>query len=515
MIIVRQVKLDLLESEERLEEKLRRKLHLSPLEKFSFKIDQRSLDLRKKPYHSYSLIVDIKNEKRFLKLKDVEIYKPFILDLKKKDYSFTPIIIGYGPSGIFANYLLNQAGFKPIVIERGGAIKKRVKDVENFLKTGELNEESNIQFGEGGAGTFSDAKLTTRIKDPLTSFIVDTLIKYGAPQTIRYDHHPHIGTDRIRDVIQNITEDMRQRGTVFHFNEKVIDLMIKDNEIEGVKTDKGEYHSPCVILACGHSSEDIYHLLRKRKVYLESKALAVGFRVEHPQDMIDRLQYKKAYDILKKEPSEYFLRAKTSLDKGVYSFCMCPGGEVINASFKKDRVFTNGMSYYKRASKIANSAILAQIDESDYGQDLFSSLNYLINLERKAYKITNSNKALSQNIRDYLKGELHPLLFESTYHFGTMLYDFNHFFSPRLNKAFHEALEHFDKLLPGFVDQGIMVGPETRSSAPLRIKRDISLQSVNTRGLYPVGEGAGYGGGIMSCALDGLHSALKIIEVSN
>ncbi len=515
MIIVRQVKLDLLEGEEKLALKLRHKLHLDKDEKFSYKIEHRSLDLRKKAHYSYSLIVEIKNEQRFLHLKDVELYKPFKLELKPQQYPFRPIIIGYGPSGIFANYLLVKAGFKPIVFERGSRILNRVKAVEHFLKTGELNEESNVQFGEGGAGTFSDAKLTTRIKDPLISFITEVLIAYGAPCEIRYEHHPHIGTDKIRTVIQNLTDDMMQKGSSFHFDERVSDLLIKDHQIKGVITAKGTYQSPVVILACGHSSEDIYELLYKKGVYLENKALAVGFRVEHPQELIDRLQYKDNYAFLKEIPSEYFLRAKTSLNKGVFSFCMCPGGEIVNASFKKDRVLTNGMSYYKRDSQLANSAILVQIDTSDYGEALFAPLDYIKALEKKAYDITRSNKALAQNIKDYLKKEVHPLIFNSSYRLGTKLYDLNAFFDAPINKALHEALHHFDKLLPGFIDKGIIVGPETRSSAPLRIKRDQSRQSVNTKGLYPIGEGAGYGGGIMSCALDGLHTAFKIIEISS
>ena len=515
MLLVKQVKLKLEEDEKVLATKLRKRLGLKKDENLTFKIDRKSLDLRDEAKISYNLLVDVKNENKYLRLKDVEKYTPFKLDITKKDRPFRPVIIGYGPSGIFANYLLLKAGYKPIVIERGSAIKKREKDVENFFKTGLLNEESNVQFGEGGAGTFSDAKLTTRIKDPLIKFITEVFIKYGASENIRYDHHPHVGTDVIRKVIQNMTEDMINNGSTILFDEKVSDLLISDGKIEGVISDKNTYYSPLVILASGHSGIEIYHMLKKHGVYLENKDFAIGFRVEHRQEFIDHNQYKEYYDLLSNNPSEYFLRAKTSLNKGVYSFCMCPGGEVINATFKKGHLFTNGMSYHDRASKVANSAILIQVSKEDYGDELFGGLEFIDHYERKAFGIDGTYKALAQNIKDYLNDELNPLIFESTYKMKTKLYNFNDFFAPNLNKGFHEALRHFDHLMPGFIEKGIMVGPETRSSAPLRIKRDTSFQSVNTKGLYPIGEGAGYGGGIMSCALDALRAALKIIEVSS
>ena len=452
MIIVRQVKLDLLESEERLEEKLRRKLHLSPLEKFSFKIDQRSLDLRKKPYHSYSLIVDIKNEKRFLKLKDVEIYKPFILDLKKKDYSFTPIIIGYGPSGIFANYLLNQAGFKPIVIERGGAIKKRVKDVENFLKTGELNEESNIQFGEGGAGTFSDAKLTTRIKDPLTSFIVDTLIKYGAPQTIRYDHHPHIGTDVLRQVVRGIRERIRSRGGEVRFRSRVAGLICRDGRLLGlVLSDGQEIEAQAVILAVGHSARELFFELSKKQIHMEPKAFAVGLRIQHPQADINLSQYG-LLDPGKLGPAPYKLTAKASNGRGVYSFCMCPGGYVVNASSEPGRLAVNGMSDHKRDGKNANSALIVTITPEDFGRPgPLGGVYFQRELEERAFLLGQGNIPV-QLYGDFRENRLSSGFGAVGPEFcgNTAFGDLRSLLPEALNQAFLEGMEQFGKKIRNF-----------------------------------------------------------------
>ena len=246
---------------------------------------------------------------------------------------------------------------------------------------------------------------------------------------------------------------------------------------------------------------------------MEPKDFSIGFRVEHPQNLINLNQYNdlRYLDIL--GPAEYFLRAKTSLDKGVYSFCMCPGGFVVPSSSDLNTIVTNGMSYSKRDNHLANSAILVQVSSEDFGDKLFDGFEYIHKLEKKAYDISGSYKALSSNIKDYINNTVNPLIFESSYSLGTVLYNFNNFFDEKLNKAFIEAFEYFDKRIPGFIDSGIMVGPETRSSCPVRIKRNELLESVSTNGLYPMGEGAGYAGGIMSSALDGIRVALKIIDI--
>lgn len=513
MILVKNINLTIDEKEEKLPYKTARKLGIDPSLISSLSIAHKSLDARKEPVFNYQVIVEIPNENRFLRRKDIEEYNQPDLSAPAICTTVRPIIIGLGPSGLFCAHRLLEAGVKPIVIERGSRINKREKAVELFLNEGVLDPESNVQYGEGGAGTFSDAKLTTRIKDPFIKYIIDILIAFGADKKIAYEAHPHVGTDKIRGVIAKMTDSMTERGADFYFDEKVIDFIISSNQARGVITDKHRFESPIIIAAFGHSAYDTFNMLNQRNVYLESKDFSIGFRVEHPQKMIDINQYgAKAAEKLD-IPAEYFLRAKTKTGKGVYSFCMCPGGYVMPSSSDIGGIVTNGMSYSKRDSAFANSAILATIDRSDYGNDLFDGFNYIRDLERKAYRISNSYRAPAQNIKDYLSSTVSNLIFPSTYALGTVNYNLNTFFSNRINNAFHEAILHFDRLIPGFINEGIMVAPETRSSCPIRIKRNPDGTSISTKGLYPIGEGAGYAGGIMSSALDGIKAADKIISV--
>ncbi|MDY3091756.1 MAG: hypothetical protein SOW61_02915 [Erysipelotrichaceae bacterium] len=513
MLLINQIKLHLDEDESSLKKHLLKKLRISESELITYRIYSRSIDARKEPLLVYTLLVSLKNEKRYIGQKDVKEYVSYDREFKKINTDKRPVIIGYGPSGIFSALFLLEHGIKPIVFERGNRISIRKEEVYNFFNDGILNPESNVQFGEGGAGTFSDAKLTTRIKDPYIEYITDKFIEYGAKENIRYDAHPHIGTDEIQKIITSMTDDMASKGVDFHFGEAVKEFIIENNRIKGVITDKDTYYSDYVLLGIGHSSYDTIRQLYKCGVYMEPKDFSIGFRVEHPQNLINLNQYNdlRYLDIL--GPAEYFLRAKTSLDKGVYSFCMCPGGFVVPSSSDLNTIVTNGMSYSKRDNHLANSAILVQVSSEDFGDKLFDGFEYIHKLEKKAYDISGSYKALSSNIKDYINNTVNPLIFESSYSLGTVLYNFNNFFDEKLNKAFIEAFEYFDKRIPGFIDSGIMVGPETRSSCPVRIKRNELLESVSTNGLYPMGEGAGYAGGIMSSALDGIRVALKIIDI--
>ena len=467
----------------------------------SYKIRKKSLDARKEPLYVYSVLVDVENEDRYIR-KGYQKYLPVSLDPEPVDTDETCIVIGYGPSGLFSAYRLHSAGYKVIVFEKGKRIRERAADVEYFFKTGILDPESNVQFGEGGAGTFSDAKLTTRIKDPYIDYILDLFIRFGASEKIRYENHAHIGTDEIRKIISNITDHLIEEGVEFHFKESVTDLLLNEkHEAIGVKTEKGSYMADHILLGIGHSAQDTYEILKKRNVHMEKKDISIGFRVEHPQSFIDARQTNEKI----KDANEYFLRYKG--EKGVYSFCMCPGGIVIPAMSDPGSIVTNGMSYAARDSGYANSAILIQI----FKEEFEDGLDYLRSIEKEAYGYAHSYQALAQNIKDFMNGELHPLLFESTYPLGTVPYDFNTFFHDNDLKIMKEAFLDFDRKIQGFIDKGIIVGPETRSSSPIRINRDESYQSVNTKNLYPMGEGAGYGGGIMSCALDGIRIANAIL----
>ena len=498
MLLVNGIKLRPGEDEVILKKKLERKLR-HPVR--SFQIRKKSLDARKEPFFVYSLIVEIDDEQKYLS-KDVTIYRKANLKPEYRERNATCIIAGYGPSGIFAALRLMEAGFKVHVFEKGKRIRQRERDVERFFREGILNPSSNVQFGEGGAGTFSDAKLTTRIKDPYIDYILDGFVEHGACESIRYENHAQIGTDEIRKIIESMTDDMAQKGVVFHFEEEMKDVILNDrHEVTGIRTKKGDYSCDHLLLGVGHSACETIMMLKEKGVFIESKDIALGFRVEHPQSFIDARQTKSRVEAA----NEYFLRYKG--EKGVYSFCMCPGGIVIPAMSDEATIVTNGMSYAARDSGVANSAILIQIskDEFDDGYD------FLHDLERKAYLYSGSYRALAQNIADFMEGKLEPLRFASTYPLDTVLYDFNEFFSQKDCRILKEALLDFDRKIPGFIDKGIMVGPETRSSCPVRIRRNEHFESINTGNLFPMGEGAGYGGGIMSCALDGIRIANELI----
>ena len=500
MLLINNLKLGINEDENKLKEliekKIRHKIN-------SFKIKKKSLDARKELKYVYSVIFDVDNEDRYIS-KDIQRYIEPDYSIKKINTDKTCIVVGYGPSGIFATYRLAKAGFKVKVFEIGKRIKEREKDVDTFFNKGILNEKSNVQFGEGGAGTFSDAKLTTRIKDYYIDYILDILVKHGAKKSITYDHHPHIGTDQIRIVIENITDYLINEGVEFHFEEEVIDIELdNDRNIKSLVTNNNKYECDYLLLGIGHSAHDTFNFLKKNDVYMEKKDIALGFRVEHPQSLIDQRQTNNLLD----EASEYLLRYKDT--KGVYSFCMCPGGIVVPAMSENNTIVTNGMSYSKRDSGIANSAILIQINKEEF----IDGFDYLKNIERYAYNYSDSYKALSQNIEDFMNNELNELIFKSTYPLGTVLYDFNKLFNESDLNIIKKAFIDFDHKIPGFISKGIMVGPETRSSCPIRIKRNSKYQSINTNNLYPMGEGAGYGGGIMSCALDGIRIANAIISI--
>ena len=507
MLLISELKSKVNEDEKILKKLILNKLKIKEKDLLNYSIYKKSVDARKEVIYKYQVLVEVKNEDKYLKIKNVSLFNKVDISVKKIKSDIRPIVVGYGPSGIFATYRLLEAGLKPIVIEKGKRIKDRVKDVEKFFNEGILNPNSNVQFGEGGAGTFSDAKLTTRIKSPYVEYILDTFIKFGAKENIKYTPHAHIGTDKIREVISSLTDYLIQNGAEFHFEEELEALLLDDkHQVIGIKTNKDTYNSPICILGIGHSAFSTIKTLDSQGVQIVAKDVAIGFRVEHPQSLIDQNQLG---EIKLNEPSEYFLRYKDT--KGVYSFCMCPGGFVIPASSDENRIVTNGMSNSKRDSNVANSAILIQVNKEEYGNGNLSGFDYLKYYEEKAYSISGSYKALACNIKDYLNNDLNELNFKSTYPLGTTLYNFNDFFKKQDNEIIKRALKFFDEKINGFVEYGIMVGPETRSSCPIRIVRNENLESINTPGLFPTGEGAGYGGGIMSCSLDGIKIADKVL----
>lgn len=487
-------------------------------------IVRRSVDARKKPelYFNYVLDIEVKNQAEVYRRCD----KKQVIIQEKQDYHFPftayqcqgrPVIIGTGPAGLFCGLMLARAGFKPILLERGKPVEERVKDVRRFWDTGALDVQSNVQFGEGGAGTFSDGKLNTLVKDKYgrNREVLRIFTQAGAPEEILYDHKPHIGTDVLCRVVKNIRQEIEQAGGEVRFQAAVTDFLISDGAVTGVAINGNETLSASdVVLAPGHSARDTFEVLHRHHILLEPKPFAVGLRVEHPQELINQSQYgEKDNPVLGSAP--YKVTARSSQGRGVYSFCMCPGGYVVNASSEQGRLAVNGMSYSGRDGRNANSAVIISVSPEDYGSaHPLAGVEFQRRLEEKAYALAQG-KIPVEKYGDYKwavmsekvnRGRIPDSFFPCIK--GQWEYAPVHEILPEeLSRAFVEGMEQFGKIIKGFNDGNVLVeGIESRTSSPVRIVRDDSLQS-SVRGLYPCGEGAGYAGGISSAAMDGIRVA--------
>jgi len=502
-------------------------------------IMRHSIDARKKPeiYDIYMVDVYLKNtlnEESILKKsknKNATIATKtkyiFPKECEYEDFK-RPVVVGAGPAGLFAAYELATHGYKPILIERGADVDARQKDVEKFWESGVLNTLSNVQFGEGGAGAFSDGKLNTMVKDRdgRGRKALEIFVSHGAPKEIMYEAKPHIGTDMLVNVVKSIRKDIIKHGGDVLFETKLTDFLIEgegDNrKIKGIIIEKngerGEIETENVILAIGHSARDTFEKLIERNIYAEPKAFAVGLRVEHKQKNINKSQYG-VYECPTLPPAPYKVVHNTSKGRGVYSFCMCPGGYVVNASSEEGRLCVNGMSFYKRDGRNANSAIIVTVKPEDFGgEGPLSGVLFQRKLEEKAYKIGNGkipvqyfvdfkNKADAKKNTDEGRKDYNLPCCKGDYSFANV-----HEILPEdLNEAIIEGMAHFGRMIQGFDDDDvIMEGVEARTSSPIRISRDENLESVNLKGLYPCGEGAGYAGGIMSAAMDGMKVAAML-----
>ena len=430
-----------------------------------------------------------------------------------------PIVIGAGPAGLLTAFMLAKHGYRPLLLERGKAVAQRLNDVQRFWLTGEFNPESNVQFGEGGAGTFSDGKLTTRVNDPVMNDILKIFVEAGAPEEILSEQKPHVGTDKLRIMVTGLTAKIRELGGEVRYGQQVIDFLTKDGSISGVVLQNNEkILSNAVVLACGHSARDTYAMLAQRQIALEAKPFAIGVRIEHPQELIDRAQYGEFAGHPKLGAADYALVYHNKENgRTAYSFCMCPGGLVVAAASESGGVVTNGMSMHKRNSGIANSALVVNVGGTDFGSGPLAGIEFQRQYERLAFAAGGSSYlAPAQNVRSFLTGSTPSLqtAFSPTYRPGIVPYDLTKVLPDYVTATLKAGLLDFDRKIKGFAGEaGLLTGVETRTSAPVRILRaDEDKQSISHKGLYPAGEGAGYAGGIMSAALDGYHVAQAIMK---
>lgn len=520
---------DMIDDKEVLKKKVAKVLGVKVNDIEELHIMKHSIDARKKPqlFQVYTVNVALRNKNEETKvvkkckntnvlLSEIKNYK--FPDVKEGALKDRPVVVGMGPAGLFCAYMLAKSGCKPIVLERGYDVETRTKDVERYWNEGILNTESNVQFGEGGAGTFSDGKLNTLIKDKTgrNREVLRIFVECGAPEEILYESKPHIGTDVLKKVVINMRNCMIDNGAEVMFGSKMTALEIENGQVCGViVNDKEVIKTSKVVLAIGHSARDTFKYLASKNIDMEAKSFAVGMRVEHPQRIINEALYGPEHgDILPAAP--YKLTARTSTGRGVYSFCMCPGGYVVNASSEEGRIAVNGMSYSDRASHNANSAIIVQVTPKDFdSEDALAGVEFQRRLEEKAYKL-GQGKVPVQYYGDYKvnKQSYEDENANKPCIKGEYLYtNLRGLLPDECEKAFIEGMEQFDKIIKGYSDdRAILSGIESRTSSPVRIHRDESMQSPSIRGLYPCGEGAGYAGGITSAAMDGILVAENIVK---
>lgn len=550
MIQINQMKLPVSHTDEDLKRKIDSMLKLHQYQKtdskvdYSYEIIKKSIDARKKPdiYYIYSVLIVLKtgNEEKIVKSvnnNNIMLTKKrkydFFDEMQHKTFAFSskrPVVVGSGPAGLFCAYLLAEAGLKPIVAEQGESVELRKRSVEQFWnKSAPLNPNSNVQFGEGGAGTFSDGKLNTLIKDPCgrNRFVLETFVRFGAKKEILFENKPHLGTDELMHIVKNMREHIINAGGEFRFSTKLTGFTMENQCIKGVcLTSAGndeQLLTDCVVLAIGHSARDTFRMLQDYEIEMTAKSFAVGLRIEHPQTQINENQYGTAQpDMHRLPPADYKLTYQASNGRSVYSFCMCPGGYVVNASSEHHRLAVNGMSYSRRDGTNANSALIVSVTPKDYeSNDPLAGIEFQRRLEEKAYllglgavpiqlyedyKMGVTGKAVIKAEATHLDG-VSPCI-KGEYRFAPL----HELLPQELNEALVEGIEHFGNIIHRFNRaDAILSGVESRTSSPVRIIRDESGQS-NIKGLYPCGEGAGYAGGITSAAMDGLKIAEFILN---
>lgn len=525
MLQVHQVKLNVEEDVNQIPLKIEEMFRLESDQILSWKIVKESIDARKKRdiKKVYTVHIELDDEEKVVQLSNGKaeyvVEKPYILPVPGKEkLQNRPVIIGFGPCGIFSALILAKMGYAPLVLERGASIEQRVKDVQMFWETGVLNPRSNVQFGEGGAGTFSDGKLNTGIKDIRIGEVLSELVGAGAPEDILYKQRPHMGTDLLRQVVINLRKKIENLGGEIRFSACLTDIEVEYDQLKKIQINETEWiPAENLILAVGHSARDTFQLLFNKKIEMKPKPFSIGLRIEHTQKIINQSQYgdEKLSEIL--GAADYRLSYRCQNGRGVYTFCMCPGGQVVASASETGSLVTNGMSYHQRDGENANSAILAEVTPQDFSSSHpLAGVFFQKQWEEAAFKLGGSNyHAPIQKVGDFLQGIVTQDNCDGvkpTYRPGVTYGDLTQCLPDFAVKAIQEAIPRFGRQLKGF-DQpdAILTGVETRSSSPIRIERNELLQS-SIRGIYPAGEGAGYAGGIISAAVDGLRVAERIIE---
>ncbi|MDO4942456.1 MAG: FAD-dependent oxidoreductase [Lachnospiraceae bacterium] len=520
MIRISQIKLPVEHTKEDLDAKVKKILGMKKVP--DYKISRQSIDARKKQDIKYIYTVECKlqNEQKYIKR------NKNIISVKEKVYQIPengtelmdarPVVVGMGPAGLFCSYLLAQKGYAPVIIERGEPVEKRVKTIEEFWETGKLDAESNVQFGEGGAGTFSDGKLNTLVKDKFArnTYVLQTFVKFGAPEDILYTNKPHIGTDMLRNVIRNMREEIIRLGGEVHFQTKLTELDIADGRIKRICLNERDWMT-CgpVILAIGHSARDTFEMLYQNQIPMDSKPFAIGVRAEHPRELINESQYGKGYPE-SLPTAAYKLAGKAGNGRSVYSFCMCPGGYVVNASSERERLVVNGMSNHDRMASNSNSAIIVNVSPEDYGSNHpLAGVEFQRKWEEKAF-MEGKGKIPVQRLEDFEQDRMTEQFgaFQPSMKGKKIFGNLNRCLPDYVIDAIIDGMHQFNHKIHGFADPDTLLsGVETRTSSPVRIHRKDDFES-EVCNLYPCGEGAGYAGGITSAAMDGMKVAEAVIK---
>lgn len=493
------------------------------VEFISLSILKKSLDARNKNSIVYIYRVVAETDdltgRLLVESRQAELYKPAVVPAVKKVQSRKEVIvIGTGPAGLFCGLRLIASGARVKIIERGKPVDERFADIDRLERTGLLDTESNVLFGEGGAGTYSDGKLTSRSDRPESAWFFEKFIEHGADPSIGYESKPHVGTDRLRAIIKSIRESLNAGGAQVLFGEKVTGLItVEDKCVTGVRTTIAEYHADAVVLATGHSARDTYAMLNELGVHLEKKPFALGTRIEHPAELINSIQYGNSRHRGLLPPAEYFITHNNrKTGRGIYTFCMCPGGAVINSSSEQGMLCTNGMSMSGRDSAWSNAAVVVTVRTEDTGEEPLAGLEFQRGIERRAFDAGGGMfRAPAQTVKSFMACKQDTSLPDTSYVNGVAPGIMESFLPQWVCSELRLGLESFDRRMKGFAENAVLIGAETRTSSPVRVTRGEDFQSVSHRGLYPAGEGAGYAGGIVSSAIDGIRCADAIIMQSH